>query len=73
MTDELERIPDTVIVARKTKRRVYENVVLILAVKGLLLALGALGMAPLWAAVFADTGVLLLAVLNSLRAYYSRV
>lgn len=73
MTDELERIPDTVIVARKTKRRVYENVILILAVKGLLLALGALGMAPLWAAVFADTGVLLLAVLNSLRAYYSKV
>lgn len=73
MTDELERIPDAVEVARLTKRRVKENVVLILLAKGLLLGLGALGLAPLWGAVFADTGVMLLTVLNALRAYYGRV
>ncbi len=73
MTDELERIPDAVSIARKTKRRVHENVAVILAVKAILLALGALGITPLWGAVFADTGVMLLTVVNSLRAYYSRV
>lgn len=72
MTDELERIPDAVSIARKTKRRVYENVILILLAKASLLTLGALGITPLWGAVFADTGVLLLTVLNSLRAYYSK-
>jgi Cd2+/Zn2+-exporting ATPase len=73
MTDELARIPDAVSLARKTKRRVHENVAVILLVKGLLLTLGALGITPLWGAVFADTGVLLLTVVNSLRAYYSKV
>ena len=69
MTDELERIPDAVDIARRTKRRVYENLAIILIVKGALLTLGALGITPLWGAVFADTGVMLIAVLNSLRAY----
>ncbi|NLA95721.1 MAG: cadmium-translocating P-type ATPase [Clostridiaceae bacterium] len=73
MTDELERIPDAVSIARKTKRRVHENVAVILAVKAILLTLGVLGITPLWGAVFADTGVMLLTVVNSLRAYYSRV
>lgn len=73
MTDELERLPDAVAIARMTKRRVTENLVMILLVKGLLMTLGALGITPLWGAVFADTGVMLLAVLNSLRAYYGRV
>lgn len=73
MTDELERLPDAVAIARMTKRRVTENLVMILLIKGLLMTLGALGITPLWGAVFADTGVMLLAVLNSLRAYYGRV
>ena len=46
--------------------------ILILLAKASLLTLGALGITPLWGAVFADTGVLLLTVLNSLRAYYSK-
>jgi Cd2+/Zn2+-exporting ATPase len=73
MTDELERLPDAVAIARLTKRRVQENLVIILLTKGLLMALGAMGITPLWGAVFADTGVMLIAVLNSLRAYYGRV
>ena len=72
MTDEPGRIPDAVSIARKTKGRVYENVAAILLVKAVLLALGALGITPLWGAVFADTGIMLLTVVNSLRAYYSR-
>ena len=73
MTDELERIPDAVAIARGTKRRVRENVTLILLAKGVLLLLGALGITPLWGAVFADTGLMLLTVLNSLRAYYGGI
>ena len=70
MTDHVSRVGDMIAIAKRTKRRVTENVILILAVKSLLLLLGAMGIAPLWGAVFADTGVMLLAVLNSLRAYY---
>lgn len=73
MADEPGRIPDAVSVARQTRRRVHENVAAILLVKGVLLALGALGLTPLWGAVFADTGILLLTVVNSLRAYYGSV
>ncbi|NLB27979.1 MAG: hypothetical protein GX819_03430, partial [Clostridiaceae bacterium] len=50
----------------------HENVAVILFVKALLLPLGGLSITPLWGAVFADTGVMLLTVVNSLRAYYSR-
>ncbi len=72
MTDQLERIPDAVSIASQTRSRVRENVIFILLVKGLLLALGAFGITTLWAAVFADTGVMLLTVLNALRASYPR-
>ena len=68
MTDELQLIPDAVSIASQTRNRVRENVLFILLVKGILLALGAFGITTLWAAVFADTGVMLLAVLNALRA-----
>ncbi len=70
MTDNVARVADMIAISKRTKKRVFENVILILLVKTMLMVLGAVGIAPLWGAVFADTGVMLLAVLNSLRAYY---
>ena len=68
MTDELNRIPDAVAIAHKTVRIVRQNVVFILLIKISLLMLSALGLSALWAAIFADTGVMALSVLNALRA-----
>ncbi|MBR7082060.1 MAG: cadmium-translocating P-type ATPase [Oscillospiraceae bacterium] len=67
MDDSLIRVPAAVEIARRTKKTVLENIALALGVKGVVLALGALGIAPLWLAVFADVGVLILAVLNSVK------
>ena len=55
-------------ISLKTLRIVRENVIFALGVKGLCLLLGALGLAGMWLAVFADVGVMVLAVLNSMRA-----
>jgi Cd2+/Zn2+-exporting ATPase len=68
MTDEPSRLVDAAAVARKTHRIVWQNIVFALGVKGIILALGALGLANMWGAVFADVGVALLAILNALRA-----
>lgn len=67
MNDELGRLGDAVAIARKTKRIVYQNIVLALGIKFLFLALAAAGFATLWEAVFADVGVAVLAVLNAMR------
>jgi len=67
MTDDLSKISDAVSIAKKTKRIVWQNIIFILAVKGIFLILGAFGVSEMWEAVFADTGVAVLAVLNSLR------
>ena len=55
-------------IASKTLRIVKQNIVFALSVKFLVLILGALGFASMWAAVFADVGVAVLAILNSMRA-----
>jgi Cd2+/Zn2+-exporting ATPase len=68
MTDEPSRLVDAAAIARKTHRIVWQNIVFALGVKGIILALGALGLANMWGAVFADVGVALLAILNALRA-----
>jgi Cd2+/Zn2+-exporting ATPase len=68
MTDEPSKVAEAVDVARATKRIVWQNIVFALSVKGVVLILGAAGLAAMWAAVFADVGVALLAVLNSMRA-----
>lgn len=70
MGDHLERISDSITLARKTMTVVKQNIIFALSVKTLLLILGAFGLASMWAAVFADTGVALLAVLNALRPLY---
>ncbi|MPM11750.1 Cadmium, zinc and cobalt-transporting ATPase [bioreactor metagenome] len=68
MDDNLKRLPMAVGIARRTHTIVLQNIVFALAVKLVILTLGALGYASMWAAVFADVGVSLLAVLNSMRA-----
>ncbi|MGI6148583.1 MAG: heavy metal translocating P-type ATPase [Limnochordia bacterium] len=68
MTDEPSKVADAVAIARRTNLIVWQNILLAVGVKFLVLALGALGLTTLWGAVFADVGVTLLAVLNSIRA-----
>ncbi len=68
MDDRLSKLPVAVRIARKTMRIAKENIVFALTVKGLVLLFGALGIATMWTAVFADVGVAVLAILNALRA-----
>ena len=68
LKDDLSGLPKLLHVARKTCRIAKENIILALSVKGVCLVLGALGYAPMWLAIFADVGVAMLAILNSLRA-----
>ena len=68
MDDDVRKIASVVRIARKTLRIVKQNIVFALAVKALVLILGALGMANMWEAVFADVGVSVIAILNSMRA-----
>lgn len=68
MDDDVRKIASIVHISRKTLRIVKQNIVFALAVKALVLLLGALGMANMWEAVFADVGVSVIAILNSMRA-----
>lgn len=68
MTDELSKIPEAIRISRKTLRIAKENIVFALGVKFLVLILGAIGIAPMWAAVFSDVGVAVIAILNAVRA-----
>lgn len=68
MTDEPSKLVTAILIARKTNRIVWQNIVFALGIKAVVLLLGALGMANMWAAVFADVGVALIAVLNAMRA-----
>lgn len=67
MDDDIGKIAKSVQISRKTLRIVKENIVFALAVKFLVLVLGAFGIANMWAAVFADVGVSVIAILNSMR------
>ncbi|MGN0506267.1 MAG: heavy metal translocating P-type ATPase [Lachnospiraceae bacterium] len=68
MTDEPSKLPAAIRIARRTLSIVHQNVVFAIAVKVLVLILSALGHATMWWAVFADVGVCVLAILNSMRA-----
>lgn len=68
MDDDPKKIARTVEISRKTMRIVWENIIFSLAVKAAVLALGATGNAGMWLAVFADVGVLVIAILNAMRA-----
>ena len=67
MTDEPSRLHEAVKIAKRTRGIVLQNIGFALGVKGTFLTVGALGMATMWEAVFADVGVALLAILNSTR------
>ena len=67
MNDKLTALPQTLAVCRKGMRVIRQNITGILVIKAAVLILGALGYAPMWAAVFADVGVTLLAVLSTMR------
>ena len=68
MDDDPMKISRAIKISRKCLKIVYENIVFALAVKLICLILGALGIAGMWAAIFADVGVMVLAVLNAMRA-----
>ena len=67
MTDEPSKIAEGIKISKKTYKIVWQNIIFALAVKLIVLILGAAGMASMWEAVFADVGVALIAVLNAMR------
>ena len=70
MDDDPAKIALAMRIARRTNGIVYQNIVFALGVKGICLILGALGIASMWTAIFADVGVMIIAVLNATRALY---
>ncbi len=68
MDDDPRKIALAIALSRKCLRIVYQNIAFAIGVKGVCLVLGALGVAGMWAAIFADVGVMVLAVLNAIRA-----
>lgn len=73
MTDEPSKVPAAIKIAKRTLAIARQNIAIALGVKGAVLGLGALGVATMWAAVFADVGVTLIAVLNAIRVLGSRL
>ena len=73
MTSSVESIPDAVKIAKSTSRIAIQNVVFALAVKIAVMILGFTGHANMWMAVFADTGVAMLCVMNSIRILYGKI
>ena len=67
MDDDLNKLTKAIDISRRTNRIVRENIIFALAVKAVVLILGLLGRATMWAAVFADVGVLVICVLNAMR------
>lgn len=72
MDDDPKKIAKSIRIARKCMRIVYQNITFALGVKGICLILGALGIANMWLAIFADVGVMVLAVMNAIRALYMK-
>lgn len=71
MDDDPLQIANAILLSRKCLRIVYENIVFALGIKFLCLGLGAVGIANMWFAIFADVGVMILAILNAIRALYA--
>ena len=70
MDDDPMKIAKAIRISRKCLRIVYENIVFAIGIKLICLVLGALGLANMWLAIFADVGVMILAVLNAIRALF---
>ncbi|MBN1523778.1 MAG: cadmium-translocating P-type ATPase [Spirochaetales bacterium] len=73
MTDAPSKVAEAILLSRRTRRIVFQNIFLALAIKLLFVALGTIGLAGMWEAVFADVGVTLLAILNSLRVLRPKI
>ncbi|MCX7923491.1 MAG: heavy metal translocating P-type ATPase [Clostridia bacterium] len=71
MTDEPSKLVSAIKIARRTRNIVWQNIIFAMAVKGVVLLLGAGGISTMWEAVFADVGVAVLAVLNAMRVMKS--
>ena len=69
MTDSPAKLGEAIAIARGTRRIVWQNIFLALGVKAVFVVLGALGVAGMWEAVFADMGTALLAVINATRSW----
>lgn len=67
MTDEMAKLPTAIRISRMTKKIAWQNIILAIGIKILVMVLGTLGIANMWMAIFADVGVAVLAVINSLR------
>ncbi len=72
MTDEITAVADGMRVARFTNKIIWQNIIFALTAKGLVMVLGAMGLASLWMAIIGDVGVAFVAILNSGRAIYSK-
>ena len=72
MTSSVDAIPESLAIARQTNAIAWQNVVFALAIKFAVMILGLLGFASMWLAVFADSGVAMLCVLNSIRILYKK-
>lgn len=72
MTSAMQALPQSIEIAKVTGRIAMQNVVFALAMKALVMILGLFGFANMWMAVFADTGVAMICVLNSIRILYER-
>ena len=72
MDDDPLKIAKAIRISRKCIRIVYENIYFAIGIKVICLILGALGIANMWAAIFADVGVMVIAVLNAIRALFVR-
>ena len=70
MDDDPLKIAKAIRISRKCIRIVYENIYFAIGIKVICLILGALGIANMWAAIFADVGVMVIAVLNAIRALF---
>ena len=69
MNDSPMKMVESVSIAKQTRRIVWQNIMLAFTIKGIFILFGAMGMATMWEAVFADMGTALLALLNATRAF----
>ena len=70
MTDEITKVAEVIRISKFTSRIIWQNIVLALGVKAVIMILGVMGIANLWLAVFGDVGVAFLAILNAGKAIY---
>ena len=72
MNSSMESIPEAMAIAKATKKIAWQNVVFALIIKAIVMVLGLAGFASMWLAVFADSGVAMLCVFNSIRILYKK-